>query len=202
MLFRSWGSIAHVAVVAALVYVALIVVLRIVGEQALAKMSAYDLIFTVALGSLVASIPLSAGVTLADGLTAVLTLLALQELTRLILLRSTRARDVIKDRPRVVLWDGRLLHDRLRAARLTEDEVRAAVRRAGKASCSEVLAVVLENDGDWSVVSRSDATDLTAFDGLDIPAVATQYSLHLEGHGSGGGTGSEENAAVWSGGHL
>ena len=202
MFFGGWESIARVAITAALIYIALLVVLRLVGEQALAKMSAYDLIFTVALGSLVAAIPLSAGVTLTDGLTAVLTLLVLQEVTRVVLLHSRRARGVIKDQPRVVLWDGRLLHDRLRAARLTEDEVRAAVRRAGKASCSEVLAVVLENDGDWSVVSRTDATDLTAFEGLDIPAVATQYSLRLDDAEPAGSGAREASATTGSSGHL
>jgi uncharacterized membrane protein YcaP (DUF421 family) len=202
MFFDGWESVARVAATAAVIYLALLAVLRVVGEQALAKMSAYDLIVTVALGSLVASIPLSSGITVTDGLAAIGTYLALQEVTRIILKHSRRARSVVKAAPRIVLWDGRLLHDRLSAANLTEDEVRAAVRRAGRASYSEVLAVILENDGEWSVVSRSDATDLSAFEGLDVPAVATQYSLPFGGSQPAGGTSREETSTAPSSGHV
>jgi uncharacterized membrane protein YcaP (DUF421 family) len=63
-----------------------------------------------------------------------------------------------------------LLHDRVQKWHLTVDEIRAAVRRAGLAGISEVQAVVLENDGDWSVVRRRDCgADRSAFDGLDLP---------------------------------
>ncbi len=42
MFFHSWGSIGHVVVVSIVVYLFSIAALRIVGEQALAKMSGYD----------------------------------------------------------------------------------------------------------------------------------------------------------------
>ena len=48
-----------------------------------------------------------------------------------------------------------MLHDGLRRARVTEDEVRAAVRTAGIAAMDEVEAVVMETDGSLSVVRQS-----------------------------------------------
>jgi hypothetical protein len=52
--------------------------LRVISEQALAKMSAYDMIVTVALGSILVAIPLIAGATLVDGPTVMVRPLSLQ----------------------------------------------------------------------------------------------------------------------------
>ena len=49
-LFSDWSSIRHIAAQAALFYVIMVVALRVAGQRALAKMSAYDMIVTVALG--------------------------------------------------------------------------------------------------------------------------------------------------------
>jgi hypothetical protein len=82
MLFDGWSSIGQIVLLAVGTYVLLIVALRVAGAQALAKMSAYDLVITIALGSIVATIPLSSGVSLADGAAIVVTYLGIQALTR------------------------------------------------------------------------------------------------------------------------
>ncbi len=169
MFFDGWESIRDIVFTAAVVYVAVLAALRLVGEQSLAKMSAYDLIVTIALGSLVASIPLSPDVTVSDGVAAILTFLLLQEGTRWLLKRSRPARRLIKEKPKLVVWEGRLLDERMDKAWITEDEVRAAIRRAGKGDIADVQAVVLENDGEWSVIPRADAKSLSAFEGVDLP---------------------------------
>jgi uncharacterized membrane protein YcaP (DUF421 family) len=53
---------------------------------------------------------------------------------------------------------------------VSADEVRAAVRKAGLRALSEARVVVLENDGQWSVVAKSsEPIEETAFFGLPIP---------------------------------
>jgi uncharacterized membrane protein YcaP (DUF421 family) len=52
----------------------------------------------------------------------------------------------------MLLYRGEFLRAALRHARVTEDEVRAAVRSSGIDSLSQVHAVVLETDGSFSVV--------------------------------------------------
>jgi hypothetical protein len=44
MFFNGWHSVARIVVLAASTYLILVAALRIVGEQALAKMFAYDVI--------------------------------------------------------------------------------------------------------------------------------------------------------------
>jgi uncharacterized membrane protein YcaP (DUF421 family) len=150
-------------------YIIAVGALRIVGQRALAKMSAYDAIVTVAIGSLVAAIPLTKTVSIVDGAAAIVTYLALQELTRLLQSRFQRAHHIVRSRPDLFVWDGELLSDRLHDERISPDEVRAAVRRSGFLSLDQVQAVVLENDGEWSVVPRSDVRNLSALAGLIVP---------------------------------
>jgi uncharacterized membrane protein YcaP (DUF421 family) len=70
MIFDGWGSIARTAIVGVLAYAALVVLLRISGKRTLAKMNAFDLVVTVALGSTLATILLSKEVSLASGVAA------------------------------------------------------------------------------------------------------------------------------------
>ena len=169
MFFDGWQSVGRIVLLAACTYIGLVAALRLLGEQALAKMSAYDLIITVALGSIVASIPLSKDVTLADGAAVLAVYLTLQALTRWATRRWPRAERTVKTRPQVMLWDGELVEPHLQAAQITEAEVRAAARLAGYASLRNLLAIVLENDGAWSVVPRTDDGDLSAFERLELP---------------------------------
>jgi uncharacterized membrane protein YcaP (DUF421 family) len=172
VIFRSWGGLLHVVLSATLVYVLVVAVLRWVGARALAKMSAYDLIVSIALGSIVAATPLSTSISVVDGLAAIATFLVLQELTRFLQARYHAAHHLVGERPHVVVWDGKLIEDRLRKLDASPDEVRAAVRQAGLLSIDAVQAVVLENDGAWSVMQRGEETDpdtMSALYGLDIP---------------------------------
>jgi uncharacterized membrane protein YcaP (DUF421 family) len=170
MLFDGWQSVERIVFLAACTYIGLVAALRLLGEQALAKMSAYDLIITVALGSIVAAIPLSKDVTLVDGAAVLAVYLGLQAVTRWATRRWPRAERMVKTRPQVVLGDGQLVHRHMQAAQVTEAEVRAAARMAGYASLPSLLAIVLENDGTWSVVPRTDDGDLSAFEGLELPS--------------------------------
>jgi len=170
MFFHSWGDIGRIVMVSIIVFVVIVAMLRIVGQVALAKMSGYDVIFTVTLGSLVATAVLTRDVSVSEAVAAFVTLLALQMSIRWLQARRLAIHHVVREPPRVLLWDGRLLNDRLLQSSISADEVRAAVRKSGFRSLNDVRAVVLENDGDWSVIPKSDGpSDESAFFGLPIP---------------------------------
>jgi uncharacterized membrane protein YcaP (DUF421 family) len=177
--FSSWTNLGVVVLRLALSYAAIVVILRVVGEQALAKMSAYDLIVSITLGSLVASIPFLDRLSLADGISAIVTLVILQELIRWAQARSRRVRAAIVEHPRIVLWNGKILEERLAQWNLTGREIRAAIRKQGIAHVEHVQAVVLENDGEWSVVPRGPGSDDgSVFKHLDIPSEEREMANH------------------------
>ena len=172
MLFHSWSALGRVVVVTVVVFALVVVLLRIVGQQALAKMSGYDVVVTVTLGSILASAMVTRSVTVSEAATALVTLIALQETVRWFQSRWLPAHHAVREAPIVVLWDGKLLDDVMTDHNISGDEIRAVVRRAGWSSMGEMQLIALENDGEWSIVPRRERhTDFSAFYGLNLPGV-------------------------------
>ena len=170
MFFHSWARIGHVMLASVIVFLIIVALLRAVGQQALAKMSGFDVVFTVTLGSIIATVVVTRDVAISEGIAALVTLLGLQEVVRYFQSRHLGIHHIVRQPPRVVLWDGALLEDRLQATSVSADEVRAAVRKAGLRSLADARVVVLENDGQWSVIAKSSVeSDESAFYGLPIP---------------------------------
>jgi uncharacterized membrane protein YcaP (DUF421 family) len=152
VLFDSWTGLARVLIVGPIAYVALVAVLRFSGNRTLSKLNAFDLVVTVALGSTLATILLSSDVALAEGVLALVLLVLLQFAMTWLSVRSERFQSLLKAEPVLLLRDGRLLPDAMRRARVTGEEVDAALRAGGVASRAEAGAVVLETDGTLSVL--------------------------------------------------
>ncbi len=166
MWFDSWSDVLRVLLVGPASYVAVVVLLRASGKRTLAKLNAFDLVVTVALGSTLATIFLSTDVSWVEGVTALAVLAVLQFAVATFTTHLPAGRAVVTSRPTLVLRDGRLLDEALRRQRLSPDEVRSAVRGAGHGDLAEVAAVVLESDGSLSVVTRSQVGNGSALEGL------------------------------------
>ncbi|QOY95064.1 DUF421 domain-containing protein [Massilia sp. UMI-21] len=166
MFFDSWNDIFRVVVVGVLAYAGLVFLLRISGNRTLSKMNSFDLVVTVAFGSTLSSILISKDVSLMEGLAALALLVLLQLVITWTSVRSRLVSKAVKTAPTVVLRDGRLLHDALRTVRITEDEVRAAVRQNGHGSLAAIDLAVLEADGSLSVIPADKAGDRSAYGGL------------------------------------
>lgn len=157
-LFSSWSSIARVFVVGAPIYLALLLILQVVGKHALAKSNAYGLVITTALGSTLASAVLTKQVTLIDGVLAIGLLLGLQYLVSTLVTRHGWASRWFTAKPSLVVWEGRILCDELQKERLTVSDVLSAVRQSGFSSVEDVGAVVLEANGALSVIAELNGT--------------------------------------------
>lgn len=156
--YDGWEGLARTLVVGALAYTMLIVALRWSGKRTLSKMNAFDLIVTVALGSTLATVLLSKDVALAEGVLAFALLIGLQFAVTWSSVRVRWVRRLVTGEPQMLLRRGDFLPAALRRARVTKDEVRAAVRSAGIGDLAAVEAVVFETDGSFSVLRRGDET--------------------------------------------
>ena len=154
MFFDDWTGIWRTVVVGAFAYAGLVVLVRVAGKRTLAKMNAFDLIVTVALGSTLATIVLSKDVALAEGLTAFAILIGLQLAITWLSVRTKIVPSLVKSEPTLVAFQGRAIHEALDAQRVSEEELLQAVRQKGFASVAAVHAVVLETDGSFSVIGE------------------------------------------------
>ncbi|MDX2140549.1 MAG: DUF421 domain-containing protein [Chloroflexota bacterium] len=139
--------------------------LRISGKRTLSKMNAFDLVVTVALGSTLATVLLSKDVALLEGITAFVVLIAMQFIIAWLSVRSSTIRRLVKSEPALLLYQGEFLQAVMTRERVTEDEVRAAIRSQSIGAVNQVAAVVLETDGTFTVISTTDNA-MTALKGV------------------------------------
>ena len=152
MWFDSWAALVRVLLVGTAAYLTLVVILRLSGKRTLAKLNAFDFVVTVALGSTLATIVLSADVSWSEGAVALGALAVLQLLVAWATSRVPGIRSVVTASPTCLVLDGRVDPAAVRAQRVTVAELRQAVRASGMADLAAVGAVVLETDGSLSVV--------------------------------------------------
>ncbi|MDZ7706762.1 MAG: DUF421 domain-containing protein [Trueperaceae bacterium] len=155
LFFDGWNGIARTLVVGTLGYVVLVFMLRIFGNRTLSKMNAFDAIVTIALGSTLATLVLDSAVSLAEGATAFALLIGLQYIVTWSSARMPWVKHLVTGEPKLVAFRGKMLHDAMRRTRVTEDEIRAALRNDGYAGFEDVEAIVLETDGVFSIVGKN-----------------------------------------------
>ena len=167
MFFNDWTGLGRVVVISVLAYAALILVLRLSGKRSLAKLNAFDLVVTVALGSTLATVLLSRDVALAEGVLAFTMLAALQWAVSRGSVRWQWLKRLVRAEPRLLVRNGRYLDQPLRDERVTRTEIDQAIRNAGIGRIDQVAAVVLETDGSLSVIARQDGdAELTVLDSV------------------------------------
>ena len=153
-LFTGWDPIIRILVVGAAAYVALVIVLRASGKRTLSKLNAFDLVVTVAIGSTFSAILTSKDLALAEGVAALALLVGLQYAVTFLSVRIGAVDRLVKSEPSLLLKDGEPLPGALRQQRVTQEELRAAIRTSGGAELSDAAFVVLESDGTLSAVLK------------------------------------------------
>lgn len=152
-LFSGWDPIIRILTIGPLAYAAIVVLLRVSGKRTLSKLNAFDLVVTVTLGSALATIILDRSVSLAEGVVVFVVLIVSQLVVTFLSVRFRWVERLVKSEPTLLFHKGEILHDAMRRNRVTESELKAAVRKSGLGSLEVVLAVVLETDGSLSVVA-------------------------------------------------
>lgn len=156
MFFDSWMGLARTMLVGICAYTALLLLVRISGKRTLSKMNAFDLIVTVALGSTLATVLLAKDIALAEGVLALALLIFLQFVITWLSVRSEKVSRLVKAEPRLLFHRGEFLWSAMRKERVNKGELLQAMRSQGISSPAEVEAVVLETDGSFSVLEKTD----------------------------------------------
>ena len=143
----------------ALVWIILLV--RIVGLRSFSKMTNFDFVMTVAMGSLLAGASqVGEWIDLVQVLVAMVSLFAVQYGVARLRQSSDWFEDVLQNKPVLLMKDGVILRDALRATRVAQDDLIAKLREANAIDLTKVRAVILETTGDVSVLHGDHVDDV------------------------------------------
>lgn len=130
-----------------------VVLVRIVGLRSFSKMTAFDFVATVAMGSLLAGAATAGSWTAyLQAVLAMVFLLVVQWALALARIRSDRLRRAIANTPILLMENGRFCEEALHQTRVAREDVLAKIRGANALKLEDVRAVVLENTGDISIL--------------------------------------------------
>lgn len=155
MLFQDWQGLVRTLFVSVLAYSTLVIFLRISGKRTLAKLNAFDLVVTVALGSTLSAILLQESIALAEGALALALLILMQFLVTFTSVRWHGFAKAVRSEPALLARDGSFCSDTMKRERVTEDEALSAVRSSGGKDVTDVDYLVLESDGTISCSLRA-----------------------------------------------
>ncbi len=151
----SWTDAVSVVLSAIGVYLAFVILIRIVGQRALAAMSSFDFAATIAVGAIMGRAVLGYTPTLGAGVLGMATLFALQSAFGKV--RWNRRLDrTLSKFPLLLVANGAVLPDNLRKVKISEGEVRQQLRLAGVHRYDDVAALILERTGAVSILRRGE----------------------------------------------
>ena len=152
MFFQNWEGIIRTVLVGFLAYCTLVLFLRISGKRTLAKLNAFDLVVTVALGSTLSAILLQESIALAEGATALALLIFMQYIVTALSIRSRGFAKLVRSEPTLLARDGEFCEAAMKQQRVTKDEALSSIRSQGGDGIEKVKALILESDGSISAI--------------------------------------------------
>ncbi len=138
---------------AAAMFAVLLVLFRATGRRTLGETNTFDFVLLLIISEATQQAMLGDDPSITNAVLVAVTLLLCNVLLSLLRRRSDRVAKVLEGVPTLVVAHGRPLHDRLRQARLDEDDVLSAARRLqGLERLEQVRFAVLETNGQITVV--------------------------------------------------
>ena len=151
-----------------ILYLVLIFCIRLMGKRQIGQMEPSEFAVTMLLANL-ASIPMQdEGLPLYGGLVPMLTVLGLELLLSGAMLRSIRIRKLLCGKPVILIENGRILQQNLRATRVTLDELTGHLREKDVLDIRSVQYAILETNGNLSVFPFP----------AEVPASAREAGIH------------------------
>jgi uncharacterized membrane protein YcaP (DUF421 family) len=139
----------------------IVLLIRVNGLRSLSKMTNFDFVMTVALGSLVAGAgQASDWMAFAQAMAAMLGLFAVQYTAARLRRASDAAESAMQNEPVFLMRNGEFFEDALESTRVAKSDLIAKLREANVLDLAKVRAVVLETTGDVSVL-HGDSLDET-----------------------------------------
>jgi len=140
---------------AAVIFVFVYVLCRMLGRRELSSLEPFDLILLVVIGDLVQQGVTQSDYSVTGALLAVTTIGLLTVLVSYANFKSDRLRPLLAGEPIVLIDDGEVIEANLRRQRLTREEVEAEARLAQISSLADVRWGILETDGRISFIEKS-----------------------------------------------
>ena len=137
---------------AVVLYLALILVVRLMGKRQLGEMEPMEFVVTMLIANLAAVPMQETGTPLLAGLLPILVVLSVELVLSVLTYRSVGMRRFLCGKPVILIENGRLLQQNLKKTRVNTDELAEYLRIQGVTDLSQVQYAILETSGNISIL--------------------------------------------------
>lgn len=146
------------------VYIALILMMRLMGKRQIGELEISELITTLLLSE-VASLPITNhDIPIMFAIIPIITIVTIEIVGSVLLIKFPRLKNLLSVRPNVLIKKGHLQVKELRRIRMSTDELISSLRQNGITSLDEVLYAIVEENGKISVIPKAKNRPLTPED--------------------------------------
>lgn len=158
---------------AAAIYLVLMVLFKIAGRRSLAELTTFDLVLLMVIGEATQQALLGDDFSLVNAVLVIVTLIAIDIGFSLVKQRSLGFSRLLDGGPTILVEQGRVLHQRLKHARLDEEDILEASRSAqGIVDISQIKFAILERNGKISIIPYESAEEAMP---MNTPSTAPQH---------------------------
>jgi uncharacterized membrane protein YcaP (DUF421 family) len=134
------------------IYFCLLIIFRITGKRSLGEITSFDLVVLLIISEAVSQSLLASDGSMTAGLIAAITLLLVDVVFSLLMLRFPRLARLAEDEPVVLLSGGKVHQERLRGERVCVSEILEAAREHGLERLDQIKLAILERRGTISII--------------------------------------------------
>jgi uncharacterized membrane protein YcaP (DUF421 family) len=138
-----------------IVYFFIIFAIRLFGKKELTQLSIIDLVFILLISNSVQNAMVGDNTTLLGGITAATSLFLVNWILKNLIFRSKNLSEMVQGNPLMLVYHGKIIQKHLDQAQLSFNELDAAIREHGVKNLKDVDIVILEVDGNISVLSKN-----------------------------------------------
>lgn len=166
----------------AILYSLVVIVMRLMGKRQLGELQPYELVITIMISDL-ASLPMQdTRLPLLLGIIPIITMLIIQIFVSEIQLRSEKIRSIIDGKPSILLRNGKIDTKALREQRINIDDLMEELRVNGYFNIDDIAYVILENNGQISVIPKANLSPVTRNDlNISVPQDILPTVLIVDG---------------------
>ncbi len=165
-----------------ILYGSVLLVIRLMGKRQIGELQPFELVITIMIAEFAAAPIENTDIPLLNGIIPMFTLLFLETLLSFIMLKSEGARKIIDGRPSIIMNKGKLVYKEFRKQRININDLLEHLRIDGYFNLHELEYILIEPDGQLSVLPKSQYQPVTGKD-MNIPqeTIAIPINLILDG---------------------
>lgn len=135
------------------VYAFMLIAIRLTGKKELSQLNTTDVVLILLISNAVQNAMVGNNTSLTGGLVAAALLFTLNYILKKLMFKSTWFRNLLSEKPEILIHNGNLDFAMLSKLGITNDELREAIREHGIEKYKDVKLAIMEADGNISIIS-------------------------------------------------